>query len=248
MNKIPRYEEGDIVYWVDKIGWEPVVKWGRVSEQIGDMVYVDYLIAPDPRTINGVPVGDIEFPTKWSKLPKGWTYDFELFHLGWNNYNPDNAMINIDKPKDIAKAFDKGLLIFRSNYDDCAFESEIDKNHGWRIVKRYDRHRPAYATIEANKLYTNYADANAEKESIIKEFERQASLSDEEWSIEQITKTVNYWQHLYGKTDLNRQKVLDYLLSKDKVVDIETRIFDGNVQWKKCKNKRWNIIGGEIYG
>ena len=43
-------------------------------------------------------------------------------------------------------------------------------------------------------------------------------------------------------SDKERIKYREWILGMKNVVDIETRIFDGNVQWKYWKNKKWNYI------
>ena len=76
----------------------------------------------------------------------------------------------------------------------------------------------------------------------VSEFTRQANLSDYDWSVEQIDKTLNRWKKFVDASDKEVEQYRDWLLSMDNVEDIETRISNGNIQWKYWKNKKWNYI------
>ena len=68
------------------------------------------------------------------------------------------------------------------------------------------------------------------------ELERQANLSDLEWSIEQIDHNLDRAIFL---SDENKKEVRKFLMSQDRVEDIETRIYMGQLQWKYENNRRW---------
>lgn len=72
-------------------------------------------------------------------------------------------------------------------------------------------------------------------------------MADEEWSMEQITKTVNHWARVYGISDEMQEKYLDEFSSFKNLVDLEVRIsLAGNLQWKYWKQKRWKDIVLEV--
>lgn len=91
-------------------------------------------------------------------------------------------------------------------------------------------------------LLITYEEAKSEVDANIAEFMRQAALSDYDLSVEQIDNTLNRWQKIMDSSDKERIKYREWILGMKNVVDIETRIFDGNVQWKYWKNKKWNYI------
>ena len=91
-------------------------------------------------------------------------------------------------------------------------------------------------------MYFTYEEAKKEVEDNIVEFNRQANLSDYDWSVEQIDKTLGFWKHLSGSTDNEVKHYRDWLLGMSNVEDIEVRLFGGNIQWKYWKNKRWMNI------
>jgi hypothetical protein len=79
-------------------------------------------------------------------------------------------------------------------------------------------------------------------EDNIAEFHRQANLSDYDWSVEQIDKTLNHWQKFHDESNEKRLEYRNWLLGMKNVEDIETRFFNGEIQWKYWKNKKWNYI------
>ena len=240
-----RFKDGDVVYWCHHNGnanYE--VKFGRVDTQFSDAVVVDYLVAKERRLIDGVPIEDFESETRYRKLPKGWSYDTRLFELTLKDY-PEykDISFHLDNPEEIENAYDVGMLVKDSTIFHGNIESEIEKE-GFRIVKKYPmwQHHIDHASIRPDKLYFTYEEAKSEVDANIAEFMRQAALSDYDWSVEQIDNTLNRWQKIMDSSDKERIKYREWILGMKNVVDIETRIFDGNVQWKYWKNKKWNYI------
>ena len=91
-------------------------------------------------------------------------------------------------------------------------------------------------------MYVNYEDAKRVVDEHEAELKRQSELSDLEWSIEQIDKTLDLWTALYHVTDLEKQKTRDRIMSFHNLEDVEVRLRGGNIQWKYWKNCRWNNI------
>ena len=67
-------------------------------------------------------------------------------------------------------------------------------------------------------------------------------MTDEEWSIEQIDKTIDTFAYLYGISDKTKQAYRKRLLELDNIADVETRIYGGAIQYKYWKKQRWNTI------
>ena len=74
------------------------------------------------------------------------------------------------------------------------------------------------------------------------EFKRQSELSDYDWSVEQIDKELSRWAYMYSISVEEKQRYRDWILSLDKIEDVEIRIFQGNIQWKYWRNQRWMNI------
>jgi hypothetical protein len=68
--------------------------------------------------------------------------------------------------------------------------------------KQYETH----TSIRPDKAFFTYAEAQKEVDANNAELERIANLSDYDWSVEQIDKTLNIWQKLCGATDEEKQK------------------------------------------
>lgn len=140
-----------------------------------------------------------------------------------------------------------GYLVPMKEIFDGIIEAEITKE-GYRIIKNYPmwmRQTPKSATVPYHKLYNSYGLALEEVNKLNAEIERQATLTDEEWSIEEISKTIARYQSLYGITDTEAEKIIKFFASNKNVADIETRISFGELQWKYYKNKKWKTINAE---
>lgn len=243
-----KFQPEDVVYWVGRHKHSPYeyyVDYGIVDEEFSDAVCVDRLHIRDNRYINDVPYKEFPSVTKWQKLPKGWTYNTELFAMEWRNN--DWAVLNtlrIDNPEDIKKALELGILVYLKDYDQTVPRSEIDKKLGWRIRKEHDDsfYVYPYVSLQKDKAFKTYAEAQAVIDAQEAEWKRQSELTDEEWSIEQINNDLQRWAKIYSKSPEEVQKVRDFLLGMDKVEDIETRVFGGDFQWKYWKNKKWRTI------
>lgn len=212
-----------------------------VIEQFSDAVCVNYLSPKERRRVNGVPIDEFESEFKYKKLPNGWSYDTRLFEITYDDI--DSHPVDITNPDSIKVAYDKGLLVEDYKLFHGVIESEIT-NEGYRIVKKYPGglHHISSTSIRPDRVYTTYEEAKKEVDANIAEFVRQSNLSDYEWSVEQIDKTLNRWQAFYNIGEKEKQRYRDWLLKMDNVVDIETRLYGGNIQWKYWKNKRWNNI------
>lgn len=254
-NKPPqnkRFEKGEIVYWCHQRGYEYSVHYGMVDEQYHNCVYVDYLEPRERRRvysdyINGVSINEFQTEERFHKLPKGWTYNTELYQIKHDEFTDEekNFMFDITNPDNIKEAYNKGFLVERSKIFLGQIETEITKE-GWHLAVRYPfsiTKKPENQTILCHKLYRTYKEAKKEVDENIEEFIRQSNLTDYEWSVEQIDKNLLRWKNIYGKTDDEVQQYRKWILAQDDVEDIETKIFDGRIQWKIWnKHKKWHDI------
>ena len=241
-----RFNPGDIVYWCHQRGHEYSVHYGMVDEQFSDAVVIDYLVPRERRRVDSVPIDEFQSEQRYRKLPKGWTYNTELFKLTWDDFTSEEKdfVLDISKPETLKEAYDKGYLVKDNTIFHGVIEDEITKD-GFRIVKKYPRetfHHIDHVSIRPDKVYFTYEEAKKEVDENIAEFNRQASLSDYDWSVEQIDKTLKRYQIINDTTDEEVKEYRDWLLAMSNVEDIETRIFNGNIQWKYWKNKRWMNI------
>lgn len=241
-----RFNNGDIVYWCHHAGnADYSVKYGMVDEQFSDAVCIDYLASRERRRIDSVPIDEFENEQRYRKLPKGWTYDTRLFEITYDALSDKekNYKLDITKPESIKIAYYKGYLVKDNTIFRGQVEAEITKE-GFRIIKKYPnwQHHITHISVRPDKVYFSYDEAKKEVEDNIAEFNRQTSLSDYDWSVEQIDKTLNYWQTISCATDDERRSYRNWLLAMDNVEDIEVRVSGGNIQWKYWKNKRWNNI------
>ena len=237
-----RFNQGDIVYWCHQYGYKYTVHWGMVDEQFSDAVCIDYLSLKENRRVNGIPIDEFKSEDRYKKLPKGWTYNTQLFEITHDEIK--ECVGTISSPECIKEAYKNGLLVKDETKFHGVVESEITKE-GYRIVKKYpmwQRHHISHTSIRPDKVYFTYEEAQREVDENIAEFNRQANLSDYDWSVEQIERTLNRWINFSGETNQLKDKYKKWILEMKNVEDIETRIYGRNIQWKYWKNKKWNNI------
>ena len=241
-----RFKNGDIVYWCHQNGHNYSVKLGMVDEQFSDVVCMDYLSPIENRKVNGIPIDEFKNEDRYKKLPKGWTYNTRLFEMTYDDVSDGdlNKYINGLMDSDgIKRLYDKGLLVKDCTKFHGVVEEEITKD-GYRVIKKYPmwHNHISNVSVRSDKVYFTYDEAQQEVDEHIAEFNRQANLSEYEWSLEQIEKTINRYIFIQGETDKVRERYKDLFINMSNLEDIETRIFDGNIQWKYWKNKRWSNI------
>ncbi len=246
-----------IVYFVryrrGKYVLEPHVDFGIISDvyESDRKVYVDYLTMYDCMLINGISIQQFD-RTPMKKLPKGWTYNAELYTITWDHTKPESK---IDKryPATIKRAFDSGVLIRCDESHEYRYKIDAVVTKDGYYVKKTPRGlyndgwRPVGNTYSFDDVFATFEEAARKVDEINAEFYRQAEMADEEWSMEQITKTVNHWARVYGISDEMQEKYLDEFSSFKNLVDLEVRIsLAGNLQWKYWKQKRWKDIVLEV--
>lgn len=240
-----RFNQGDIVYWCHNTNGYYVVKYGMVDEQFSDAVVIDYLVPRERRLVNGIPIDKFESETKYKKLPKDWTWSTKLYQMTYSDLSDEEKefIFDISKSEILKEAYEKGYLVKDSTIFHGIIEDEIT-NQGYRIVKKYPmwKHHIDHVSIRPDKVYFTYEVALEEAEKLNKEILRQTRLTDYEWSVEQIEKTLWRWKALSGASEEEMNIYKQWLLNLDNVDDIETRIFGGQIQWKYADKKRWNYI------
>ena len=200
------------------------------------------------RTINNIPVQNIVTPTRWRKLPKGWSIGKPLVKRGsikLEDKFPEASGLNISNPKDVLNAISMGLYVKVKDKDYGSLEVELGSMTGWRLVRNYGKYQktpPSYKTLRLSETYASYEEAKAVINDIHKEWERQANLSDEEWSIEQIDQTLDRWAGVYRVPVEIKHQYRQWLMELDNIEEVETRVYMGDLQWKYWKNKTWNSI------
>lgn len=243
MDSINRKEipVGSVAYFLEnsKDG-KRKINFGIVEEHYASSIALHLIERRDTRRIDDIPVKEFKTPTRWQKLPKGWSWNTRLFEITEERF-PEELRCNIDDAEKILQLYKEGYLVNVEDNDHAHFRSEVDKKYGWRIVREYPmlEYHPSYISVSYYNVFTSYADAKAELDKIHAEYSRQADMSDYDWSVEQIDHELDRWAKLYSITDVEKQKYRDWILAQRDVEDIEVRVAQGGIQWKYWKNKRW---------
>lgn len=239
-----RFNKGDVVYFLRRVSGDAkyYVDFGVVLDNYTDGIVVELYRRRDGRLINGIPYKEFSTPTKWEKLPKGWTYSTRLFEVEWDDEENDVEMgLDLRKPEDIKWAIEEGLLIRLAEYDDSVINTEISSK-GWRLVRSYSSTPITYITLPWYKVFASYEEANIKLKEYEAELKRQSELSDYDWSVEQMDKVLSRWKALYNITEDKCERVRGELLRMERFEDVEVRTIGGHIDWKYSKNRRWNTI------
>ncbi len=235
------YPQNSVVYWVESLkNGMKYVEFGTVIDHFPGVICIQLYTVNKKLMVNGVYTDEFVTPSRWQKLPKNWTYDTPLISIGYEY--PLEPMYDIKDPATIQSNIDSGVLIKNQDFDWAKFETKIDKDNGWRVVRKYPDHVPYYTTIDFEKVYDNYQAAKDELDAYEQELHRQSELTDEEWSIEQIDKALHRWMTMCFVPEDTVQKYRDWIMKLEHIEDVEIRMCGQNIQWKYWKNKRWNNI------
>lgn len=211
--------------------WE--VQFGTVEEYYPSAIVLQLYDLANTELIDGIPIEEYGHPTPWRKLPKGWSCNTALFKVTYRDL--DIPGIDLTDSQSILHAIQMGTLVKVQDKEYGVPCSEVSAKDGWRIIFQYEYHR-SYVSLPFNEVYETYEEARNVVDAHIAELERQANLSDLEWSIEQIDHNLDRAIFL---SDENKKEVRKFLMSQDRVEDIETRIYMGQLQWKYENNRRW---------
>lgn len=124
------------------------------------------------------------------------------------------------------------------DYDNSRYEAEIDKNNGWRIVRKPGDYIPYVLNFPRERIYASTQDAHRALEIYKAEIKRQADMTVEEWNAEKIEQTLGLWKNWNKVTDELYQQTKDFLMSLP-LAEIEVRMDLDQIQYKKIKNKNW---------
>lgn len=247
MNNKEKFPIGSIAYYVKKRGYKWSAWFGIVTEHYADCVELELYDLPETRRIGGVKYDDFVTPTHWAKLPKGWSYDTDLVNLSFDEY-PSGTNLYINKSEDIVRAINEGLLVEVAERDYSTIEAEIDKTYGYKLVRKPSQdYHPSCISVDWDKLYKTYDEAQAVIAAYKVELARQAELSDYDWSVEQMDRVLARWQMFYGASNKEKNKYREWLLDLEHFEDVEVRLFEKNIQWRYWKNKygkttKWHNI------
>lgn len=242
------FEMGQIVFFVKD--FNKAIDWGVVEEIYGDGYGLALYEPIDDRMIEGIPIDEYNFNQKPRKLPKGWSWDTDLVHM---TINPDIAKQKESEPYNynpstLQHLIDIGLLVRpNSQWLFSTVEADITKD-GYTIIRKSksslmdSRERPNYAIVPFHRIYSTAEEAQSIVKKTYEELKRQSELSDYDWSVEQIDKSLNQYAYVKNIDDKEKQAIRDFILSQKNVEDIEVRGISEGFQWKYWKNKRWNTV------
>lgn len=234
---------GQVVYFVRL--YSQKVEWGIVRDYYSDGYGLDMYELADDRLVQGVPIKDFKFNQRRKKLPHGWTYDTDLCQVTHDakiSEQMSEQNICIANPDDLLRGIKLGLLV-RPHLQNKAMQVEADiTNDGYTIVCKYPRDvydAPSTACIRTDLCFATYTEAAEVVRSMEAELRRQAALSDYDWSVEQIDKTLERWKIGSGIPEDKVKEARAWLLGQKDIENLVTRIFLGRLQFKWEKGKKW---------
>lgn len=240
-----QFEIGQLVYFTDNVGSN--LDWGIIEEVYADGYAIALYEKADCRTIKGVPVAEYDFHQKPRKLPENWSWDYDLVGLAEDYHRFVGFKYSYEKPDSLKKAIEIGFFVRPNSQDRAGYpEAKVAKD-GYQIVWKHDlysssperKRRANYAVVNWRYIYSTYNEAKDIIDAYNAELKRQASLSDYDWSLGQIDKTLcrAYFLDKEGKA-----KIRQWLIDNTKVENVDIRSVSGYVEWKYEYNIKWKII------
>ena len=236
---------GTVVFYISGAIGQRKVEFGTIDYHYPGVVSLALYDHPRRRAIDGVSIDQMHFPTPFKKLPKKWTYNTELYKVTYLPIPPEVAEeakhLSYRKPEDIRRAIDIGFFVNRRDVDYSSIETNIENGNGWQIVKRSKPYEEPLRNISKAtfEIYQTYEEAEEVIAVENRQLQIESEMSDEEWSIYQIDRTL---ARVAGLTETEREQHRNFLLSLDKIEDVVVRVNCGVIQWKYENNKRWNNI------
>lgn len=248
-------KEGQIVFFLERRNTQPhdlYIRYGVVDFYSCTDVCVDWLGLKDNRivvTLDGKRTSFAEFKNdvKYRKLPKGWTYNTELYDIEYDESDAEtkNKILSLKGiDKQVRTAYDCGILVKKTLTDYECVDATVDKD-GYKLSRKlpmWIQHRTG-GTYRYDELFATYDEAKKALDDYKAEQTRIANLSDREWVLEDVHKTVNRHKNIYHESDEYYEKVLDFFENRcNNVEDVDVRIYGGVIQWKYYNKKKWSSL------
>jgi hypothetical protein len=180
-------------------------------------------------------------------LPKGWTYDTKLYDIEYDNSDAEtiNKILSLKGvDKQVRTAYDCGILVKKTLTDYEGIDATVDKD-GYKLSRKlpmWVQHRTG-GTYRYDELFATFDEAQEALDAYKAEQTRRANLSDREYALEDIHKTVNRHKNIYHESDEYYENVLDFFENRcDNIEDVDVRIYGGVIQWKYYNKKKWNSL------
>lgn len=247
------FKHGDIVYYIKYVNGNWIVSVGVFDYKCGNYV-VDKIANNTIRKIDGILISELIFPTEWKRFHEDDDSRYMFEQESIQKVEP-NRVYDISNPDDVYQAIDDGVLCLEKDRDRRFCETELDhyaKN--WRIVLKYEKYDPCdYPSW--NMCYKTYEQA---KEVVDQTKLRKRFLNclfenheENEESAYFILCDVLKWIEKSHPSNAEIEHVLDILLNLTDVKGINTRIYDGKLQFNwadpyelRSKESCWYTIGG----
>ncbi len=241
-----RFPQGSVVYYIDTKNGTQSICFGLAHEYFHDALYIKLLHRKDNRLINGIPYNEFKTSTKKKKLPKGWTYDTDLFEQFYDgSYYEEFCKIKINDPESILNAYNKGYLIDAKEYDASWIKPVIEQD-GYYLTREYpsvynypERRVKPYIFVPYHKVYHTYEEAQKVIDDWKAEQQRRAAQTDYEWNAENLDYELNRFQCMYNKSDEDIQQIKDFILALPDFENLEFRISGKVFQFKNYNKKKW---------
>ena len=190
------WKAGDICYWCDCLNGQFKVSFGMICCFDYGAACIDYLAIKERRRVNGIPMEQFATEKEYHPLPKGWSYDTEMFRITWDDVL-EKEKLNIRDPASIAEAVRTGLLVKKSTVFDGSIDTEITGSKGhlvYRLVKKWPSNicrEPSGSKVLVTELCASYSEAEKRVEAARLEKIRVANLSDEEANDEEYPRRLS---------------------------------------------------------
>lgn len=232
---------GDIVYYV--LPHDPRnIHWGIIEEEYLDGYGLHLYELPDTRRVCGTPIAQFPFGFKRKKLPKGWSWDTDLCQVTEDAIPTGLRDVHINNPGELLDAIKQGWLVSPDTQQSAAVvDADINKD-GYTILLKYPRDTKIpmpHALVQRQYCFSTYTEAKRVVDNYEAELQRQAALSDRDWSLEHIEHDIERLATYKHLTNEEARDIEDWFLAQPNIEDLETRFFAGNLQFKYTKNKTW---------
>ena len=213
---------------------------------------VSQLKAPEIRLINGIPFDEFQSETEFKKLPKGWTYNTEMFTVTEDEEKKEKILaetkdkFNIKNPSDLQWLFDSGYLVKKQDVEP---EIEVEYDHKtYRIVKKYPSWTISYGNHNnkyPDEVFETWEDAKR-RINEIKEIKHRKAVECALFVFyEDLEDILEKYEVEHGGREIEtiRQKILArphlndimfrYYKGEILIVSREAHRKDNHIEWEK---------------
>lgn len=240
---------GDIILFERWKGLKVETYLGLVTNVFMDGAWVETLTRKEEFEFedSGEKITKDMFPTEWKRIHGKKIPEIPEYVRTEDSKESYEVCKKADTIQYMKKAYEEGHIVTwdKNVFFNAKIKQEFYRdNVSYRLNLEYfvyDR-KPESVHIPWDEMWTDIEELDKHQKAVMEEMKRISDLSDYQYSVEMMDKSLSTWRGLYSISDKQYEDVRAWLLERKNFEDVEVRVKFKEVQWKYFKDKKWRDV------